>query len=57
YPFIQEGIDELLIMELIEKVEGGYQLKAEIGEGKLKFENGHEFPLVALLMPALMQQQ
>lgn len=44
-------------MELIEKVEGGYQLKAEIGEGKLKFENGHEFPLVALLMPALMQQQ
>ncbi len=55
YPFIQEGIDELLIMELIEKVEGGYQLKAQIGEGKLKFENGHEFPLVALLMPALMQ--
>ncbi len=56
YPFIQEGIDELLIMELIEKVEGGYQLKAQIGDGKLKFENGHEFPLIALLMPALMQK-
>ncbi|MGP8304752.1 DUF945 family protein [Vibrio sp. YIC-376] len=55
YPFIKEGIDELLIMELIEKVEGGYQLKAQIGDGKLKFENGHEFPLIALLMPALMQ--
>ncbi|MGY0615785.1 DUF945 family protein [Vibrio sp. FJH11] len=55
YPFIKEGIDELLIMELIEKVEGGYQLKAKIGDGKLKFENGHEFPLIALLMPALMQ--
>ncbi|ANQ26143.1 hypothetical protein BA894_06670 [Vibrio natriegens] len=56
YPFIQEGIDELLIMELIDKVEGGYQLKAQIGDGKLKFENGHEFPLIALLMPALMQK-
>lgn len=55
YPFIQEGIDELLIMELIEKVEGGYRLKAQIDDGKLKFENGHEFPLMALLMPALMQ--
>ncbi|TOP17389.1 hypothetical protein CGH26_05385, partial [Vibrio parahaemolyticus] len=33
YPFIQEGIDELLIMELIEKVDGGYELKAQIGEG------------------------
>ncbi len=55
YPFIQEGIDELLIMELIEKVEGGYRLKAQINEGKLKFENGHEFPLIALLMPALMK--
>lgn len=56
YPFIQEGIDELLIMELIDKVEGGYQLKAQIGDGKLKFENGHEFPLIALLMPALIQK-
>nr|WP_319555945.1 DUF945 family protein [uncultured Vibrio sp.] len=56
YPFIQEGIDELLIMELIDKVEDGYQLKAQIGDGKLKFENGHEFPLIALLMPALMQK-
>lgn len=55
YPFIQEGIDELLIMELIEKIEGGYRLKAQIDDGKLKFENGHEFPLMALLMPALMQ--
>ncbi len=56
YPFIQEGIDELLIMELIEKVEDGYQLKAQIDDGKLKFENGHEFPLVALLMSGLIQK-
>ncbi len=55
YPFIQEGIDELLIMELIEKVEDGYQLKAQIDDGKLKFENGHELPLLALLMSGLIQ--
>ncbi|MDF2152379.1 DUF945 family protein [Vibrio sp. CAU 1672] len=55
YPFIQEGIDELLIMELIEKTDDGYQLKAQISDGKLKFENGHEFPLVSLLLPALAQ--
>ncbi|MET2899829.1 DUF945 family protein [Vibrio rotiferianus] len=55
YPFIQEGVDELMVMELLEKTESGYELKAQISEGKLKFENGQEFPLIALLMPALMQ--
>ncbi|ELH7809908.1 DUF945 family protein [Vibrio harveyi] len=55
YPFIQEGVDELMVMELIEKKDKGYELKAQISDGKLKFENGQEFPLIALLMPALMQ--
>ncbi|BBM64497.1 hypothetical protein VA249_11430 [Vibrio alfacsensis] len=55
YPFIQEGIDELMVMELIEKKDNGYELKAQISDGKLKFENGQEFPLITLLMPALMQ--
>lgn len=55
YPFIQESVDELMVMELIEKKDNGYQLKAQISDGKLKFENGQEFPLIALLMPALMQ--
>ncbi|NVC62443.1 DUF945 domain-containing protein [Vibrio sp. 05-20-BW147] len=54
YPFIQEGVDELLVMELLQQVEGGYALKAKIGEGKLMFDNGQQFPLLALLMPALM---
>ncbi|WP_045407654.1 DUF945 family protein [Vibrio jasicida] len=54
YPFIQESVDELMVMELIEKKDNGYQLKAQISDGKLKFENGQEFPLIALLMPALM---
>lgn len=55
YPFIQEGVDELLVMELLEQIEGGYQLKADIKEGKLVFENGQAFPLFSLLMPAMMQ--
>lgn len=55
YPFIQEGVDELLVMELLEQIEGGYQLKADIKEGKLVFKNGQAFPLFSLLMPAMMQ--
>lgn len=55
YPFIQESVDELMVMELIQKKDNGYELKAQISDGKLKFENGQEFPLIALLMPALMQ--
>ncbi|MGR5067376.1 DUF945 family protein [Vibrio alfacsensis] len=55
YPFIQESIDELMVMEMIEKTDSGYELKAQISDGKLKFENGQEFSLIALLMPALMQ--
>ncbi|HDM8042252.1 TPA: DUF945 family protein [Vibrio campbellii] len=55
YPFIQESVDELMVMELIEKKDDGYELKAQISDGKLKFENGQEFPLITLLMPALMQ--
>lgn len=55
YPFIQEGVDELLVMELLQQVEGGYALKAKIGEGKLMFDNGQQFPLFALLLPTLMQ--
>ncbi|MEF1342192.1 DUF945 family protein, partial [Vibrio rotiferianus] len=28
YPFIQEAVDELMVMELLEKTESGYELKA-----------------------------
>jgi hypothetical protein len=44
-----------MVMEMIEKTDSGYELKAQISDGKLKFENGQEFSLIALLMPALMQ--
>ena len=55
YPFIQEGIDELIVMEMIEQTDTGYEIRAALENGNLVFENGQEIPLIALLMPALMQ--
>lgn len=55
YPFIQQGIDEAMVMELMQQNDTGYRIKAQLKEGSLLFENGQEIPLMALLMPALMQ--
>ncbi len=55
YPFIKQGIDEAMVMELIQETEQGYQIQAELKEGNLVFENGQQIPLMALLLPALMQ--
>lgn len=55
YPFIQEGIDELMVMEMIKQTDTGYEIHAALENGNLVFENGQEIPLIALLMPALMQ--
>lgn len=55
YPFIKQGIDEAMIMELIQQKDQGYQIQAELKEGNLVFENGQKIPLMALLLPALMQ--
>lgn len=54
YPFIQQGIDEAMVMELIKETDEGYQIQAELKEGNLVFENGQQIPLMALLLPALM---
>ncbi|MGY5540437.1 DUF945 family protein [Vibrio sp. Hep-1b-8] len=54
YPFIQQGIDEAMVMELIKETDQGYQIKAELKEGNLVFANGQQIPLMALLLPALM---
>lgn len=56
YPFIQEGIDELIVMEMITQTDTGYEIKAELNDGNLVFENGQQVPVFALLMPALMGQ-
>lgn len=54
YPFIKQGIDEAIVMEMVKPTEAGYQIQAELTEGNLVFENGQKIPLMALLMPALM---
>ena len=55
YPFIREGIDELIVMEMIKETGNGYEIKAELLKGNLDFENGQEIPLITLLMPVLLQ--
>ncbi|MCG3728172.1 DUF945 family protein [Vibrio cincinnatiensis] len=55
YPFIQQGVDELVMMDMATHDEKGYQLKAEIKGGSLVFASGKQVPLVALMMPLMIQ--
>ncbi|WP_413284388.1 DUF945 family protein [Vibrio sp. MA40-2] len=50
YPHMQEGVDELVIMEFIQPDENGYKSDAKILNGKIVFTNGQEIPLMMLLM-------
>ena len=54
FPFIKQGIDELVIMEMMVQEVDGYRLQAEIKQGNLEFKNGKQLPLVALLMPVML---
>jgi uncharacterized protein YdgA (DUF945 family) len=56
YPYMQEGIDEMVIMEIMQQVEDGYKIEATIAEGNLVFSGGQKIPMMALLMSAMMQQ-
>ncbi|EEZ00399.1 hypothetical protein VOA_000457 [Vibrio sp. RC586] len=56
FPFIQEGIDQLMMMEMMKQDDKGYTLDAEIKEGNLVFSSGKTMPLVMLLMPLMMSQ-
>ncbi len=38
YPFIREGIDELIVMEMIKQTESGYEITADLKNGNLAFE-------------------
>lgn len=55
FPMIKQGVDEAMVMEMVTETESGYQISADLAEGKLVFENGQEIPLMALLMPMMMQ--
>lgn len=54
YPSIRQTIDEGLIMEFVKQTDKGYQVKAEIKEGNIVFENGQKVPLMSLLLPLMM---
>ncbi|MGR5175038.1 DUF945 family protein [Vibrio parahaemolyticus] len=56
YPVLAEGIDELMVMEMIKQKGEGYELDASIEAGQLVFENGQRIPLIALFLPLLMGQ-
>ena len=56
HPMLSQGVDELVVMEMIEQQESGYQLKADIENGQLMFGNGQKIPLLALFLPLMMGQ-
>lgn len=55
YPFIQEGIDELVVMEMIKPVDEGYKINATVEDGNLVFEGGQKMPLITILFPVIAQ--
>ncbi len=55
-PAIRQGIDELMVMEMITQKPEGYQFNAQIKDGNLVFSNGNQVPLFALFMSAMMTQ-
>ncbi|MGL6313685.1 DUF945 family protein [Vibrio sp. WXL103] len=55
YPFIQEAIDEAIIMEIVEMTETGFIIKASLEQGSLVFASGQKIPLFALIMPLMMR--
>ncbi|NLS11370.1 YdgA family protein [Vibrio sp. SM6] len=54
YPNLQQGVDELIISEMAEEVQGGYQMNTQLLNGNIQFANGEQVPLFNLLMPIFM---
>ncbi|GAM75364.1 hypothetical protein JCM19241_3276 [Vibrio ishigakensis] len=54
YPYIQQNLDELLIMEIATQTDKGYEVNLKLHDGKVAFANGKEVPMMALMMPMLM---
>ncbi|MDR9825679.1 DUF945 family protein [Vibrio sp. FNV 38] len=55
YPFIEEGIDEAIIMEIVTESDLGYAINAQLDKGNLVFDSGQKIPLMALILPMLMR--
>jgi uncharacterized protein YdgA (DUF945 family) len=56
YPYIKENLDELLIMDIANQTEDGYELKMKLKQGQVEFPSGQKAPLMALLIPVFMSQ-
>ncbi|MGR5094638.1 DUF945 family protein [Vibrio maritimus] len=56
HPMLAQGVDELVVMDMIKEKDAGYELDANIEGGQLVFENGQQIPLIALFLPLLMGQ-
>lgn len=56
HPMLSQGIDELVVMDMVKQQESGYQLNANVDNGQLVFENGQKIPLLALFLPLMMTQ-
>ncbi len=54
YPELKKGLDELILMEMVEETEEGYRLKANLVNGNIVFENGNEVPIFQMLAPMMM---
>lgn len=55
FPMLNQAVQEATANEFVVKKDQGYQVKAELKDGNLVFENGQKLPLLALLLPVMMQ--
>ncbi|WP_261815382.1 YdgA family protein [Vibrio gallicus] len=56
YPYIQQNLDELMIMEIATKTDEGYELNIQLKDGKLMFSNGKAVPVMSAVLPIFMQK-
>lgn len=55
YPYMQEGIDEMVIMEIMLPTDDGYTIDAAVADGNLEFTSGQKIPLLAMFMSVMMR--
>ncbi|MFV0574312.1 MAG: DUF945 family protein [Vibrio sp.] len=54
FPFIKQGLDNLIKQGVMSQKADGYYIKGDIKEGKVEFEGGKSMPLFALLAPLFL---
>lgn len=56
YPYVKQGLDELIIMELAKETDKGVEIHADLRQGNLQFPGGQKVPLFPMLLPMLLQR-